>query len=403
MRFLMHFFLVLVACFCLSYSQAQTPLKVGEQTPKLIVSDYILNASANTQLEGKFLVLEFWATWCAPCLEAVPHLNSLQEQFKTQKNLLFVSLTYEKPEKVKRTLSRIPFKTIVASDQSKSYEAAFNVKAIPQTVLIDKKNIVQWIGMPDKLTSSMIEQFLRGEPVISQAAEEKKATTPTDLNTIQPPINTEEVGMQIIRSPTTKYFYSLALAEAGGNTTLVNSLEKRGIYLATGMQLGKQLAALNKVKELQINLPEELSKQYFNIIYRNTNRTEEAVYVSDLKQNILKSLGLKESMEPKTLDIYFLVPTDSKKLAAALASEQELFESSSENKTHWLFSNSALSTITQTLAKEHKIIIENNTGLTGKYDFIITKGNLDLLLSELKLYGLTLEKQSVTMNIFSYR
>jgi hypothetical protein len=53
-------------------------------------------------------------------------------------------MTYEKSEKTKRTLEKIPFKTVVVSDQTLN-ETNFNVDEIPHTVLIDNKGIIRWI------------------------------------------------------------------------------------------------------------------------------------------------------------------------------------------------------------------------------------------------------------------
>ena len=92
--------------------------------------------------KGKYVLIDVWATWCGPCLDAVPHLNELQEKFKLNNDLVFISMTDEKPEKIKATLDRIDFKTIVVSDQSKKTHKDLEVEKdgvmmIPLTVLID--------------------------------------------------------------------------------------------------------------------------------------------------------------------------------------------------------------------------------------------------------------------------
>jgi hypothetical protein len=67
----------------------------------------------------------------------------------------FLSMTYEKSENKRK----IPFKTVVVSDQTKLNETNFNVDEIPHTVLIDNKGIIRWIGIPTELNSSIIENF----------------------------------------------------------------------------------------------------------------------------------------------------------------------------------------------------------------------------------------------------
>ena len=71
---------------------AQSPVKIGDLAPEINITDKILNYPDNFSFKNKFIVLEFWATWCKPCLEAVPKLNLLEEKIngnlkKTDDNL----------------------------------------------------------------------------------------------------------------------------------------------------------------------------------------------------------------------------------------------------------------------------------------------------------------------------
>ena len=119
------------------------------------ITDFIHNIPNDKSFEDKFIVIEFWATWCGPCLDAVPHLNELQEKFKLNNDLVFISMTDEKPEKIKATLDRIDFKTIVVSDQSKKTHKDLEVEndgvmMITLTDLIDNNGNVKWKGHPEE-------------------------------------------------------------------------------------------------------------------------------------------------------------------------------------------------------------------------------------------------------------
>jgi thiol-disulfide isomerase/thioredoxin len=146
---------------------AQSTIAIGTKIDDLKFSDHILNVPANTDFNTKFKVLEFWATWCAPCLKAVPHLNELNDAFVENKDLVFLSITYEKPEVAQRALKRIPFKTMVVADQNQQIFENLGVKngatiTIPQTFLVDKNNVVRWKGKPSELTNELINKFLSG-------------------------------------------------------------------------------------------------------------------------------------------------------------------------------------------------------------------------------------------------
>lgn len=151
---------------------SQNKLKVGEAAPKLNITDYLQNVPKDKSFDNKYILLEFWATWCTTCLEEVPNLNKTQERFKDKKDLVFVSITDESPEKTKKTLSKIKFNSIVVSDQTKKALNDFVVEnengdyAIPKTILIDNKGIVRWIGKPFTINDVVINKFLEGKEIL---------------------------------------------------------------------------------------------------------------------------------------------------------------------------------------------------------------------------------------------
>jgi peroxiredoxin len=169
MKKLLLFIFILVSSnqtFC------QNKLKVGEKAPKLNITDYIQNAPADKSLDNKYILLEFWATWCTTCLEEVPNLNQTQERFKDQKDFLFVSITDESPAKTKQTLERVKFESIVVSDQTRqalndfvAFDADGGIE-LPKTVLIDNKGIVRWIGKPYTINDVVINKFLEGKEIL---------------------------------------------------------------------------------------------------------------------------------------------------------------------------------------------------------------------------------------------
>jgi thiol-disulfide isomerase/thioredoxin len=154
---------------CLSVkAQTKTGLQVGEKAPQILVSDWIENAPKDKSFANKFIVLEFWTTWCGPCLASVPHLNELQNEFKAQSDLMFVSMTNEKVEKVQKLLKRVPFQSIVVTDVSnqtqKNYsEHGDGLVGLPSTILIDKNNVIRWVGIPTGLTKKILSDFVNNQ------------------------------------------------------------------------------------------------------------------------------------------------------------------------------------------------------------------------------------------------
>lgn len=169
--------LIITAFVLLSFSvKAQNPNQlireqkkmIGKSIPTISFTDFLKNASPQTEVNNKYKVIEFWATWCKPCLDAVPHMNSLQNSFKNREDLVFLSVTYENPEKVSKTLANVNFETMVVSDQTKALHQNLKIEykgmmVIPKTALVDKNNKVVWIGYPQDLNETMITRFLNRE------------------------------------------------------------------------------------------------------------------------------------------------------------------------------------------------------------------------------------------------
>lgn len=380
---------------------SQDTLKIGDKAPKINITDYILNIPKDKNIEGKFIVLEFWATWCAPCLSAVPHLNELHDNFKNRKDLLFLSMTYEKPEKTKRTLEKIPFKTVVVSDQTKLNEANFNVDEIPHTVLIDNKGVIRWIGIPTELNSSIIENFLNGTNISKgnlNLATEKKQEKVTEE---QEPANSIDITLELLKDNKAYYVFSVINAAENDDVMAFEALWK-GKYIDLNNNLKSMISKIIKKPEYQIIIPNELVENKYNIFYKNSNKIEINEHIKLLKNNLLTSLNLTEKVEIKKVEVYNLKVENAEKLNFS-PNEEEKQRHNGSNTTHFIFSNSNIETLIRDVGNYHKIIIFNETEQDKNLDFIIRKGNLTELINDLKEYGLRLEKVSKEIEFYSYQ
>ncbi|MBZ4035733.1 TlpA family protein disulfide reductase [Flavobacterium sp. 17A] len=164
--------LLLFAFVVSNQTFSQLKYKVGDKAPKLNITNYLQNEPKDKNFDKKYILLEFWATWCTTCLAEVPNLNKLQENYKKNKDFVFISITDESPEKTKKTLERVKFNSIVVSDQTKKALTDFVVDddqgsyAIPKTFLIDNKGIIRWIGEPYTLNEVVINKFLNGKEIL---------------------------------------------------------------------------------------------------------------------------------------------------------------------------------------------------------------------------------------------
>lgn len=115
---------------------------LNEKAPELTVAEWI---SKKPDTKGKFVLVDFWATWCGPCRKAIPELNEIQKQFP--KDLVVIGISDETVEKVKGMQQPV-IEYANGIDPQGTMKKALEVKGIPHVILIDPKGIVRWEGFP---------------------------------------------------------------------------------------------------------------------------------------------------------------------------------------------------------------------------------------------------------------
>jgi uncharacterized protein (TIGR03435 family) len=130
---------------------------------KLFPEQPTANASF-AALAGKVVVLELWATWCGPCVSAIPHLNELAEQFKNRP-VVFLSVTDEDPAVVGAFLKKRPIRGLVGVAHTESALRLYDAQGVPATFLIDAEGRMAGSIDPETLSASMLEGLLAGRPL----------------------------------------------------------------------------------------------------------------------------------------------------------------------------------------------------------------------------------------------
>ncbi len=166
MRRLRSFLIGLIAVAAL-HAQDPTPaLKIGAAAPPVaglkVVQGPPEAASLLPSLAGRVTVLEFWATWCAPCVAAISHLNALVEKFESQ-GVVFVSVSDEPGATQRSFLERHPIRGWVTQDENQRVARAYRLGGIPMTVIVDKNARIAGIAYPDQITEEVLERALKGE------------------------------------------------------------------------------------------------------------------------------------------------------------------------------------------------------------------------------------------------
>lgn len=110
---------------------------------------------------GKVVVLEFWATYCVPCVDAIPHMNRLVERF-SDRPVIFLTVTSEPEGVIRDFLAERPMKSWVALDPGKRVSSAFGVRSLPRLFVIDARGRVAGESYPGALDAASLEEALAG-------------------------------------------------------------------------------------------------------------------------------------------------------------------------------------------------------------------------------------------------
>jgi thiol-disulfide isomerase/thioredoxin len=94
------------------------------------------------KLRGKVVLLDFWASWCAPCRLIVPQLAELSDQYAAQ-GLSVVGITGDPVKVASEAAQRLEINYTTASDQQETLAADYGVRALPTMFLIDKRGVIR--------------------------------------------------------------------------------------------------------------------------------------------------------------------------------------------------------------------------------------------------------------------
>ena len=110
--------------------------------------------------ENKILLLNFWATWCAPCIKEIPELIELKKKFKNNVEIYFLSVDSNVKKTVPKFLRKNKLESlIVFNDEKLKVSSKFGVKVMPTTVIINKnfEEVAQVKGYVDWSSSKYID------------------------------------------------------------------------------------------------------------------------------------------------------------------------------------------------------------------------------------------------------
>ena len=345
--------------------------KTGLPAPELSLGkvinapDAVKEIRSWKDLAGKAVVLEFWATWCDPCVESIPHMNQLAERFDGRP-VVFLSVTDESEADVRAFLKDHPMKSWIAPAAGAGVFKAFRVYGRPHTVLIGRDGSVAAFTSPFDLTEETVMALLARNP--AALAQGVAAAAPAE-----PPLAEFYIGRSTSVSGSADY--------GGGRMSVRGmSLKYALSYLYGGVDRF----------EVKPGAEEAMAGSYDIRLGAPSDRT--ALKKELFLKGLETALGLKVKESSREADVLVL------KLAPGgpiNVKETGVYADTRVNGTVLEAAGSGFAVLAQTLAETLREPVLDETGDKKIYKFTFDRGGSDpRVISALlqKHLGLRLEK-----------
>lgn len=186
-------------------TQSDTPdgqrVTVGGPAPEFTTGQVIRGPAEISlgAMRGRVVVVEFWASWCSPCIAAMPHIEAMAKEVATE-GIAFVAISADEPTKIERQASG---RTDIAwlRDPDGAIARSYGVRTLPHTVVIDAAGVIRAVTTPDRVNADILRRVARGDAIDVAGKASRESDLQWDLTG---PFNPggEEPRSQAIIEPT---------------------------------------------------------------------------------------------------------------------------------------------------------------------------------------------------------
>lgn len=147
------------------FTNGQKLLEIGVTAPQIkFVSSFPMNYQIP---KDKPILIDFWATWCGPCIAGLLETNDLIDEYSDR--IEFIAMTDPTSRKVEQFIESKKFKHKFLIDSSGQTFKDYMVKSIPTAVIIDRNGIIQWVGYGNMISKKMLDEFLLSNTILKNS------------------------------------------------------------------------------------------------------------------------------------------------------------------------------------------------------------------------------------------
>lgn len=150
-------------------SRAEHAALEGKPMPAFNVKDWINGGITTADVKGKVIVVDLYATWCGPCMKAIPHNNELLKKYKSKGLVIIGICTSDRGQEIfAANALQYGIKYPAARDPELKTKKAWAVNYYPTYAVVDRKGIVRVVGLQPGYVEDVVKKLL-DEPVSGPA------------------------------------------------------------------------------------------------------------------------------------------------------------------------------------------------------------------------------------------